>query len=131
MPSDYLEMLTRVAVPTLVAVGREDEFTPVSAAELMHERIPRSRLAVIEGAAHLPNLEREIEFNRALQSFLEWVDATARRGESLSAASTVAIAAPPAKYAPRISGELAEAGEKHGLTALETAAFDRLGVSLA
>lgn len=40
-------------------------------------------------------------------------------------------AAPPAAFAPRISGELAEAAERYGINPLEAAAFDRLAVPLA
>lgn len=72
---DYEGLLTRVTVPTLVVVGRQDEFTPVSVAELMHEQIPGSTLAIIEGAAHMPNLERPNEFNEVIQVFLETVSA--------------------------------------------------------
>lgn len=68
-------MLPRIAVPTLVVVGRDDEFTPVSDARLMHERIPGATLVVVEGAGHLPNLERPTEFNAALGSFLASVAA--------------------------------------------------------
>ncbi|MBA2535840.1 MAG: DUF839 domain-containing protein [Actinobacteria bacterium] len=39
-------------------------------------------------------------------------------------------AAPPAALAPRVPGALAEAASRHGLTRLEAAAFDRLGVPL-
>ncbi|PRX48634.1 pimeloyl-ACP methyl ester carboxylesterase [Prauserella shujinwangii] len=67
---DYVAMLGRVTVPTLVVVGTEDEFTPVEVAEFTHRHVPGSRLAVIEGAAHLPNLERPAEFNRVLGEFL-------------------------------------------------------------
>jgi pimeloyl-ACP methyl ester carboxylesterase len=67
---DYVELLTKVSVPALVVVGREDAYTPVSDAELMHGHLPDSRLVVIEGAAHMPNLEREAEFNEALGAFL-------------------------------------------------------------
>ena len=42
----------------------------------------------------------------------------------------MAVAAPPALLAPQLTGELAEAAVKHGLTPLEAAAFDRLGVPL-
>ena len=42
----------------------------------------------------------------------------------------MAHADPPARYAPRITGELAEAADRYGLTRLEAAAYDRLGVSL-
>ncbi|MGW7023862.1 alpha/beta fold hydrolase [Streptomyces decoyicus] len=67
---DYAELLTRVSVPALVVVGTEDAYTPVSDARDIHERIPDSRLAVIEHAAHMPNLERPDEFNAALDAFL-------------------------------------------------------------
>ncbi|WP_199430099.1 alpha/beta fold hydrolase [Qaidamihabitans albus] len=67
---DYVDMLAEIAVPTLVVVGADDEFTPVDVAESVHERIPGATLAVIEGAAHMPNLERPDEFNRALHALL-------------------------------------------------------------
>lgn len=73
---DYVDMLARISVPTLVVVGRDDEFTPVIDAQLMHDRIPGSRLAVIEGAAHLPNLERQTEFDAAVQELLDAVAKT-------------------------------------------------------
>jgi 3-oxoadipate enol-lactonase len=59
-----------VSVPALVVVGTDDEYTPVSDAQYMNERIPDSALAVIEGAAHMPNLERPAEFNAELRKFL-------------------------------------------------------------
>ncbi|MGP4003775.1 alpha/beta fold hydrolase [Streptomyces sp. 8N706] len=71
---DYRDLLERISVPTLVVVGRDDEFTPVSDAEFLHERIPDARLTVIEGAAHMPNMERPAEFNEALRRFLSGSD---------------------------------------------------------
>jgi secreted PhoX family phosphatase len=50
--------------------------------------------------------------------------------QNRSAQRMMGHAAPPARYAPRVSGELAEAAERYGLTELEAAAFDRLGVVL-
>ena len=67
---DYVELLAKIAVPALVVVGREDTYTPVADGELLHNHLPDSRLVIVEGAAHLPNLEREIEFNEALLAFL-------------------------------------------------------------
>jgi pimeloyl-ACP methyl ester carboxylesterase len=67
---DYTAMLARIAVPTLVVVGRDDVFTPVADARFLHERIPGARLAIIEGAGHLPNLERPEEFDSALGMLL-------------------------------------------------------------
>ncbi|WP_327354721.1 alpha/beta fold hydrolase [Streptomyces sp. NBC_01304] len=71
---DYRELLTRVSVPALVVVGRDDEFTPVADAEAMHAALPDSTLCVVEGAAHMPNLERPEEFNAALGAFLARLD---------------------------------------------------------
>jgi pimeloyl-ACP methyl ester carboxylesterase len=67
---DYRDLLARMSVPTLVVVGSDDEYTPVGDAQYMHERIPDSALVVIEGAAHMPNLERPAEFNAELRKFL-------------------------------------------------------------
>ena len=61
---DYVAMLATMEVPTLVVVGRDDVFTPISEAELIAERIPQATLAVIDGAAHMPNLERPDAFQR-------------------------------------------------------------------
>jgi pimeloyl-ACP methyl ester carboxylesterase len=73
---DYTPTLEHVQVPTLVVVGSEDEFTPISDAELIHRKTPGSTLVVIEGAGHLPNLERETEFDDALSTFLNDSGAT-------------------------------------------------------
>ncbi|AXK34076.1 alpha/beta fold hydrolase [Streptomyces armeniacus] len=75
---DYSDLLTRVAVPALVVVGVDDAYTPVSDAEFMHERLPDSTLTVIQGAAHMPNLERPGEFNTALRAFLARVNGTGK-----------------------------------------------------
>ncbi|QRP48167.1 alpha/beta fold hydrolase [Amycolatopsis sp. FDAARGOS 1241] len=67
---DYRRALEDVRVPTLVLTGSEDEFTTVADAELMHRLVPRSELAVVEGAGHLPNLECVAEFNDVFGRFL-------------------------------------------------------------
>ncbi|WP_020416810.1 alpha/beta fold hydrolase [Amycolatopsis sp. ATCC 39116] len=67
---DYVPTLAGVRVPALVVVGDQDEYTPVAEAEFLHSLIPGAELAVIEGAAHMPNLERPAEFNSTLASFL-------------------------------------------------------------
>lgn len=67
---DYADLLTKVTVPALVVVGADDTYTPVADAEAMHAALPDSTLRVIEGAAHLPNLERPAEFNEMLGEFL-------------------------------------------------------------
>jgi pimeloyl-ACP methyl ester carboxylesterase len=67
---DYTNDLPDINAPTLIIVGREDQIRPVSDAEFMHERIPDSRLEVIEDAAHMTNIEQAEVFNDAVASFL-------------------------------------------------------------
>ncbi|MFI2367621.1 alpha/beta fold hydrolase [Streptomyces sp. NPDC018833] len=78
---DYVEMLARIAVSTLVVVGADDEFTPVSDARVISDGIPDAELEVIQGAAHMPNLERAAEFDVALQRFLDSLPAEADKRE--------------------------------------------------
>lgn len=67
---DYCATLAQARVPALVAVGADDTYTPVAEAEFLHAQLPDSTLVVIEGAAHMPNLERSAEFTAALREFL-------------------------------------------------------------
>lgn len=68
--------LARIAVPTLVVVGEEDVITPPDAARAMHGAIPGSRLEIIPGVGHMPNLEAPDAFNTALVDFLSRVAAS-------------------------------------------------------
>jgi pimeloyl-ACP methyl ester carboxylesterase len=68
---DYEETLARVEVPALVLVGDEDAFTTRADAEQMSNVLKRSELVWVKGVGHMPNLEREAEFNEALGRLLE------------------------------------------------------------
>ena len=67
---NYLPLLSKIRVPTLVVVGREDVYTPVAVAEELSQHIPNAELVVIENAGHMPNLERAGAFNEAIGSWL-------------------------------------------------------------
>jgi pimeloyl-ACP methyl ester carboxylesterase len=67
---DYTETLGTITVPTLIVVGSDDEYTPVRDAEYMRDRVPGSTLVVVDGAAHMPNLERPEVFNEAVAELL-------------------------------------------------------------
>lgn len=69
--ADQTNLLPRILAPTLIIVGSEDQLTPQSDAELMNREIRGSRLEVIEGAGHVSNLERPLEFNSTLRGFLD------------------------------------------------------------
>ncbi|MGW5613689.1 alpha/beta fold hydrolase [Streptomyces sp. NPDC003877] len=71
---DNRPLLPRVRVPALVVVGADDTYTPVSEARALHTALPDATLHVVEGAAHLPNLERPEVFDRILGEFLARVD---------------------------------------------------------
>jgi pimeloyl-ACP methyl ester carboxylesterase len=68
---DYSDTLSRINVPTLIIVGREDPIRPVADAQFMHDRIRNSRLEIIEDAAHMTNMEQPEVFNRSLHDFLK------------------------------------------------------------
>jgi pimeloyl-ACP methyl ester carboxylesterase len=68
---DQTEFLPSIFAPALIIVGSEDKLTTTEDAGLMHREIRGSRLDVINGAAHVSNMERPAEFNRALVHFLQ------------------------------------------------------------
>lgn len=68
---DQQDTLRQVSVPTLVLCGREDQLCPIERHELMHDLIPGSILEIIDGAAHLPVLEKPNETTAALARWLE------------------------------------------------------------
>jgi 3-oxoadipate enol-lactonase len=67
---DQRPMLSSISAPALVIVGSEDTLTPREDSELIHREIGGSRLKIIDGAAHVSNIERPEEFNDALLNFL-------------------------------------------------------------
>jgi 3-oxoadipate enol-lactonase len=62
--------LHEITAPTLVIVGDQDVPPIMDAVDLLMEKIPHARKAVIHDAAHLPNLEHPEEFNRLVLDFL-------------------------------------------------------------
>ncbi len=70
---DALPGLKAVRVPTLVVVGQDDVITPPDLAREMVAAVPGARLAVIEKAGHLANVEEVGAFNDVLLGFLAGV----------------------------------------------------------
>ena len=64
------ERLREIGVPTLVAVGALDVPFLGRVAERIEREIPGARRVVIDGAAHMLNLEKPAEFQLALAGFL-------------------------------------------------------------
>jgi len=68
---DFTARLGAIDCPTHIMVGREDPGTPVSMSRTLNAAIAGSTLEIIDGAAHLSNLEQPEAFNRSLLQFLQ------------------------------------------------------------
>lgn len=61
--------LNELAMPVLLVAGTLDrKFTRI--ARRLAARIPRSRLAIVNGAGHIPHLEQPVRFRRVVGEFL-------------------------------------------------------------
>lgn len=67
---DSRDMLADIRVPTLVIVGRQDQGTPVAAAEEIAAGIPGARLAIIEDCGHLSTIEQPQAVTALLRDWL-------------------------------------------------------------
>jgi len=68
---DLKKDLPNVTAPTLVAVGRKDWVTPVSAAETIASLIPNSTLVIFEKSGHSPQKEEREKFQQVVRDFLD------------------------------------------------------------
>jgi pimeloyl-ACP methyl ester carboxylesterase len=66
---DLSEVLEKVDVPTLIAVGDKDRITPPAAARHMAETIPGARLLILEDAGHCAFLEEHEVLDAELTAF--------------------------------------------------------------
>ena len=67
---DLTARLKEIKCPILVICGDKDPGTPPAMAREIHDNAPGSKLVLIPDAAHLSNMEKPAEFNRALEAFL-------------------------------------------------------------
>jgi pimeloyl-ACP methyl ester carboxylesterase len=74
---DARPLLRRIAAPTLVLVGAEDQITPPDVAREMADAIAGASLVVVPGAGHLSTLEEPGPVSRALA---DWLDQRGERG---------------------------------------------------
>jgi pyruvate dehydrogenase E2 component (dihydrolipoamide acetyltransferase) len=66
----HLDLATAVAalpVPAQLIWGREDRIIPLAQAEALAARLP---VRILDGAGHLPHMEKAVETGRLLRSFL-------------------------------------------------------------
>jgi pimeloyl-ACP methyl ester carboxylesterase len=62
--------LSSIASPTLLVWGERDPLVPLRLAGQYERAIPGARLAVVEGAGHVPMADRPDEFARAVLEFV-------------------------------------------------------------
>ena len=67
---DFSSRLGGIDAPTLVIAGEKDLGTPVAMSQAIARAIPRAKLAVIPGAAHLSAVENPEAFARLVRDFL-------------------------------------------------------------
>ena len=67
---DIAPLLGSLAVPVLVAHGREDRQKPWTLSEFIASRIPGAQLYLFDGAGHLPMFSATDEFCRVLRNFI-------------------------------------------------------------
>ncbi len=62
--------LETIRVPTLVVWGDKDSIIPLKQGELLHEKVPGSKMVILRDARHPCYLDRPEEFHEALLDFL-------------------------------------------------------------
>jgi pimeloyl-ACP methyl ester carboxylesterase len=70
---DLSESLAAVSVPALIAVGDKDRLTPPAAARHMADKIPGSRLLILEDAGHCVFLEEHEVLDAEIAAFADEV----------------------------------------------------------
>lgn len=68
---DASDKLHMIKVPTLIIVGDKDERTPPEFSKKIHEKIPNSKLVIINGYGHYVLLERPDIVNKEVLTFLD------------------------------------------------------------
>lgn len=69
--ADQRDLLSRIAVPTLLIWGELDARSPLNVARQFEKAIPNTKLTVIPGAGHMSNLERPKQFNDTVREFCQ------------------------------------------------------------
>jgi pimeloyl-ACP methyl ester carboxylesterase len=71
LPTSAAKRIGELHLPVLIVMGDLDEEYIARAADFMTANIPGARKIVMQGTAHLPNMEFPQEFNAHVQAFLD------------------------------------------------------------
>lgn len=69
--ADLTDEVAAIRVPTLVVAGKEDQSTPVALVKATADRIAGARFEVIDGAGHLPSIDRPATLATLIRQHLE------------------------------------------------------------
>lgn len=69
---DATPLLSQIAVPTLIGVGREDVWSPLAQHQAIASRMTGSRLVIFENSGHMSPVEAPDQVTDALQAWLSW-----------------------------------------------------------
>ena len=67
---NYLDRLGEISIPTLFVVGSNDMGAPPDVMRAMAGRVRGAQFAIVEGSAHLANIDNPLGFHQAVRSFL-------------------------------------------------------------
>jgi pimeloyl-ACP methyl ester carboxylesterase len=70
--TDTRDLLSSIAVPTLLIWGDADARSPMTVAHQLYDAIPGARLVIIPGAGHISNLEQATLFDAAVRNFCQF-----------------------------------------------------------
>ena len=68
---DVMSRVGEIRAPTLIVCGADDRLTPVKYHRFLHERIPGSRLTILDRAGHWAFREQPETFTREVRAFLD------------------------------------------------------------
>ncbi len=67
---DVRDRLAEIYLQTLIIVGKEDQLTPVKWSQYLRDKIPKSKLMVVEKAGHMVMIEQPDIVNSRIPSFI-------------------------------------------------------------
>ena len=70
---DVMDRVGEIKVPVLCIVGDQDNMTPPKYSQYLAGKMPDCRVSIIEGGTHLAFLEKPVEVNRAIESFIKQI----------------------------------------------------------
>ncbi len=68
---DIMDDVSKITIPTLIMVGKDDMMTPVKYSEYLHKEIQNSSLEIIENAGHAVMLEQAAILNRTIKDWAQ------------------------------------------------------------